>query len=99
MLGRSLGYPGLAHCIAGLMVQERNWLEVYPYTGWGGNDNLPPLQEGQQFLPADLLLKQVQRPIVLSVLLPYMVECSGHASMYACSCALARLLMGSRATL
>ena len=44
---------------AGLMVRERNWLEVYPYTGWGGNDSLPPLQEGQQFMPNDLLLKQV----------------------------------------
>ncbi|KAK9833803.1 hypothetical protein WJX74_006318 [Apatococcus lobatus] len=42
----------------GLMVRERNWLDVYPYTNWGGNDSLPPLQEGQQFMPADLLLKQ-----------------------------------------
>lgn len=46
---------------AGLMVRERNWLDVYPYTSWGGNDSLPPLQEGQQFMPADLLLKQVMQ--------------------------------------
>lgn len=41
------------------MVLERNWLDVYPYQGWGGNANLPPLQEGQTFVPTELLLKEV----------------------------------------
>ncbi|KAK9812774.1 hypothetical protein WJX72_003468 [[Myrmecia] bisecta] len=42
----------------GLMVTERNWLDVYPYTNWGGNDNLPVLQQGQQFMPTELMLKE-----------------------------------------
>ncbi|KAL3140647.1 hypothetical protein ABBQ32_005213 [Trebouxia sp. C0010 RCD-2024] len=42
----------------GLMVTERNWLEVYPYTKWGGNDSLPHLQEGQTFMPSHLMLKE-----------------------------------------
>lgn len=41
------------------MVTERNWLEVYPYTKWGGNDSLPHLQEGQTFMPSHLMLKEV----------------------------------------
>ncbi len=44
------------------MVTERNWLEVYPYTKWGGNDSLPHLQEGQTFLPSHLMLKEVCSP-------------------------------------
>lgn len=44
---------------AGLMVTERNWLEVYPYTKWGGNDSLPHLQEGHTFMPSHLMLKEV----------------------------------------
>ena len=47
------------HVRAGLMVTERNWLEVYPYTKWGGNDSLPHLQEGQTFMPSHLMLKEV----------------------------------------
>ena len=47
------------HMRAGLMVTERNWLEVYPYTKWGGNDSLPHLQEGQTFMPSHLMLKEV----------------------------------------
>ncbi|GMH33038.1 hypothetical protein BSKO_00872 [Bryopsis sp. KO-2023] len=42
----------------GLMILERNWLDVYPYTNWGGNDNLPTFQVGQQFIPEELLLKE-----------------------------------------
>jgi hypothetical protein len=26
---------------AGLMVTERNWLDVFTYATWGGNVNLP----------------------------------------------------------
>lgn len=44
---------------AGLMVMEKNWLEVYPWFKWGGNDNLPPFQVNQTFMPTELLLKEV----------------------------------------
>lgn len=45
---------------AGLMVTERNWLDVYPYSNWGGGQGqLPPMQPGQTFVPNDLLLRQV----------------------------------------
>ena len=50
---------GMLHVRAGLMVTERNWLEVYPYTKWGGNDSLPHLQEGQTFMPSHLMLNEV----------------------------------------
>ncbi|CAD7703588.1 unnamed protein product, partial [Ostreobium quekettii] len=43
---------------AGLTIRERNWLDVYPYENWGGNSNLPDFQEGQTFLPTQLLLKE-----------------------------------------
>ena len=45
---------------AGLMVRERNWLDVYPYASWGGRDALPAFQEGQTFIPHELLLKDVR---------------------------------------
>ena len=38
---------------------EKNWLEVYPWFKWGGNDNLPPFQVNQTFIPTELLLKEV----------------------------------------
>ncbi|GAX84927.1 hypothetical protein CEUSTIGMA_g12348.t1 [Chlamydomonas eustigma] len=41
----------------GLMVVERNWLEVYPYTNWGGKE-LPVFQPGQSFWPSELALKE-----------------------------------------
>jgi DNA topoisomerase IA len=41
------------------MVTERNWLEVYPYTNWATTAQLPPLQEGDTFVPGELLLKEV----------------------------------------
>lgn len=43
----------------GLMVSERNWLQVYPYMSWGGKE-LPVFQQGQTFAPAELALKQVR---------------------------------------
>ena len=45
--------------LAGLMVMERNWLEVFPWARWGGNDNLPPFAVDQTFMPTELLLKEV----------------------------------------
>ena len=44
------------------MVNERHWLDEIPYTKWGGNDSLPHLQEGQTFMPSQLLLKEVCLP-------------------------------------
>ena len=41
------------------MVKEKNWLEVYPYTSWGGNANLPVLEEGQTFTPSSIMLREV----------------------------------------
>ena len=46
--------------LAGLMVMERNWLEVFPWARWGGNDNLPPFAVDQTFMPTELLLKEVR---------------------------------------
>jgi len=48
--------------LAGLMVMERNWLDVYPYTKWGGNANLPVFQVNQRFVPTELLLREVSLP-------------------------------------
>lgn len=47
-------------CSAGLMVRERNWMKVFPWARWGGNDNLPPFDLNQTFMPTELLLKEVQ---------------------------------------
>ena len=44
----------------GLMVTERNWLDVYPYANWGGNANLPVFQQGQQLIPQEIMLRQVR---------------------------------------
>lgn len=44
---------------AGLMVRERNWMEVFPWARWGGNDNLPPFDLNHTFMPTELLLKEV----------------------------------------
>jgi DNA topoisomerase-3 len=42
---------------AGLMVTERNWLDVFTYATWGGNANLPHFVEGQTFQPSELALR------------------------------------------
>lgn len=43
----------------GLMVLERNWLEIYhPWERWGtGQGELPPLQIGSRIQPSSLLMK------------------------------------------
>lgn len=33
-------------------------LQVYRYTSWGGNANLPPMAVGQQLAPSELSLKE-----------------------------------------
>jgi DNA topoisomerase III len=43
---------------SGLMVTERNWLEVYPYTNWGGGATLPALRGGESFAPAAVDFKE-----------------------------------------
>eukprot|EP00892_Ulva_mutabilis_P010500 jgi/Ulvmu1/7822/UM004_0051.1 len=43
----------------GLMVIERNWLNVYRYTSWGGSE-VPHLEPGSTFVPSELLLRQGQ---------------------------------------
>lgn len=57
--GENLNVFGLK-CFAGLVVLERNWLDVYPYTNWGGNSNLPNFVVGQTFMPTELSLKEVK---------------------------------------
>ena len=43
----------------GLMVTERNFLDIYRYQSWGGQDQLPLFTQGQTFTPAAVELKQV----------------------------------------
>ncbi|KAK3289391.1 DNA topoisomerase 3-alpha, partial [Cymbomonas tetramitiformis] len=42
----------------GLIVKQRNWLEVYRYESWGGNANLPFFEEGMTFVPSSMFLEQ-----------------------------------------
>jgi hypothetical protein len=56
--------------VAGLMVIERNWLEVYPYTKWGGNANLPVFRVNERFVPTELLLRDVSPFSQLPIRLP-----------------------------
>lgn len=68
--------------ITGLMVIERNWLDVYPYTNWGGNSNLPVFRPGDTFTPSELLLQSVRLLTCtvkehLSSLMPASMQWSG----------------------
>lgn len=42
----------------GLMVLEKNWLDVFPWAKWGGSEALPKLEPGQRFTPRDIQLHQ-----------------------------------------
>ena len=42
----------------GLMVIEKNWLEVFPWISWGGNDALPRFDRNQRFLPESIRLHE-----------------------------------------
>lgn len=42
----------------GLMVTARNWLDVYPYTSWGGSGSLPYFECGQSFVPSEIKLHE-----------------------------------------
>lgn len=48
-----------AHAIAGLIVLQRNYLEVYPYDKWAGKV-IPNFEEGEQFVPTVCELKDGQ---------------------------------------
>lgn len=43
----------------GLVITERNWLEVYPWEKWRGNE-LPPLAPGMRFPPVHLTMHEVR---------------------------------------
>ena len=58
----------------GLIVRERNWLEVYPYQSWGGRE-LPTFNLGQTFMPSELSLKQVRGCSQYCVCLTLMLPC------------------------
>ncbi len=45
----------------GRMVTERSWLDIYPYASWGSSEELPHFQQGQTFMPSELLLQEVGR--------------------------------------
>lgn len=47
------------HIIAGLIVLQRNYLEVYPYDKWAGKE-IPNFEEGEQFVPTVCEVKDGQ---------------------------------------
>ena len=42
----------------GLVVLEKNWLEIFPWANWGGDNNLPHLQRHQTFQPQQIQLHE-----------------------------------------
>lgn len=54
------GLGGERFTATGLMVTDRNWLEVYPYQRWGSAEMLPLFTEGQAFAPASVDLQPVR---------------------------------------
>ena len=42
----------------GLVVLEKNWLEIFPWATWGGADTLPRLQRHQTFQPRSINLHE-----------------------------------------
>ena len=43
----------------GLMVVERNYLDIYPYEKWNSN-TIPVFQEGEKFIPTQILFHESQ---------------------------------------
>ncbi|GFE52804.1 DNA topoisomerase family protein [Babesia ovis] len=41
----------------GLVVRERHWLDIYPYSHWNGTP-IPAMETGQEVMPAKILLTQ-----------------------------------------
>ena len=56
-----------ADIFLGLMVKERNYLDVYPYDKWSDKE-LPPFQEGEVFVPTECRLDegQTSKPTLLT---------------------------------
>jgi DNA topoisomerase-3 len=52
----SIEIAGEVFNATGLMVTARNWLDVFPYTNWGGEGALPLFQENQNFQPREITL-------------------------------------------
>ena len=52
---------------AGLIVQQRNYLEVFPYDKWSDKE-LPQFEEGEEFMPSICELRdgQTTRPNLLT---------------------------------
>ena len=56
----SVAVSGEMFRAVGLMVREKNWLEVYHYgQGWGSSEEMPDFQPGQTFRP-EMGFKQVR---------------------------------------
>lgn len=51
----------------GLIIKERNYLDVYPYDKWTGNE-LPEFVLGEEFTPTELMMKtgETSRPTLLT---------------------------------
>ncbi|KAF9376415.1 DNA topoisomerase [Podila verticillata] len=51
----------------GLIIKERNYLDVYPYDKWTGNE-LPEFVLGEEFSPTELMMKtaETSRPTLLT---------------------------------
>lgn len=43
--------------LIGLVIHERNYLDVFPYDKWG-DSLLPPFEEGERFRPSTCVLKE-----------------------------------------
>lgn len=54
-------------CFSGLVVLERNYLDVYPYDKWAGK-TVPEFEEGEQIMPSvcTLLDGETTRPALLT---------------------------------
>lgn len=53
-------YPTRLHgtlLLIGLIILERNFLDVYPYDKWSGKE-LPDFQEGEEFMPSVCELRE-----------------------------------------
>jgi DNA topoisomerase-3 len=54
----SISVAGEKFKCTGLMVIEKNWLEVFPWASWGGSEALPKFQRNQTFHPQEISLHQ-----------------------------------------
>lgn len=61
------GYCEFANGRIGLLVLQRNYLEVFPYDNWNSHE-LPAFEEGQEFMPSVCELREGEttRPTLLT---------------------------------